>query len=90
VPLPEKQANFRDGICLFFCALSNYNRGKLLLQHIDNQKFCEAIRINNLANMITATRIVCAVSLMFPMPFSLPFWTLYISDMLGGLAVGIL
>lgn len=51
-------------------------------------------RINGLANMITATRIACAVILMFTTPFSLPFWAMYIycgvSDMADGLVARIL
>lgn len=50
--------------------------------------------MNNLANVITVTRIVCAVMLMFTTPFSLPFWAMYlycgISDMLDGLVARIL
>lgn len=52
------------------------------------------IHINNLANIITATRIVGAGILMFTIPFSLPFWAIYLycgmSDMLDGLLARIL
>ena len=34
--------------------------------------------IKNLANMITITRFICAVILLFSAPFSLPFWILYL------------
>lgn len=50
--------------------------------------------MNNLANVITVTRIVCAVILMFTTPFALPFWVMYlycgISDMLDGLVARML
>ncbi len=46
------------------------------------------IRINNLANVITISRIVCAVMLMFTTPFSWLFWSMYIycgvSDIIDG------
>ncbi|MGC4018233.1 MAG: CDP-alcohol phosphatidyltransferase family protein [Muricomes sp.] len=47
-----------------------------------------------MANIITATRIVCAVILIFTVPFSLLFWTIYVycgvSDMADGLAARML
>lgn len=46
------------------------------------------ISIKNLANMITATRIVCAVMLMFTTPFTWPFWALYIYCGLSDIADG--
>lgn len=47
------------------------------------------ISIKNLANIITATRIAGAVMLMLTVPFSRPFWAMYlycgVSDMVDGL-----
>lgn len=48
----------------------------------------EVISIKGLANIITATRIIGAIMLMFTTPFSRPFWAVYlycgVSDMVDG------
>ncbi len=48
----------------------------------------EVISIKGLANIITATRIIGAIMLMFTTPFSRPFWVVYlycgVSDMVDG------
>jgi CDP-diacylglycerol--glycerol-3-phosphate 3-phosphatidyltransferase len=55
----------------------------------DKRKFSEVLQIENLANMITVTRLIGAMMLPFTVPFSLPFWVLYIycgvSDFIDGL-----
>jgi len=43
----------------------------------------------NLANIITITRLICIVPLIFVEPFSLPFWILYAYCGLSDLADGI-
>lgn len=48
------------------------------------------IPIKNLANMITASRIVCAVILMFTTPFSVLFWALYIYCSINDMADGMI
>lgn len=52
------------------------------------------LSIKNLANIITITRLVCAVILLFTVPFSLLFWVLYlycgVSDLADGLIARIM
>jgi CDP-diacylglycerol--glycerol-3-phosphate 3-phosphatidyltransferase len=53
------------------------------------QLFSEVLAIKNLANMITVSRLICAATLLFIVPFTLIFWVLYgycgVSDFADGL-----